>query len=608
MKRLKLKTTCSYMPDLVQIQRDSYFRFLKHGLIEELESFSPIIDFSGRLEFHILTQDIKFRHPKHTLSTAQKAEQTYSTQIYVPIKIVDKNNQKEYFEEVFISDFPLMTDRGTFIINGIERIIVNQIIRSPGIFYKVDKDKLERQTYNLTFIPYRGSWLRIELDKNNLVWVRIDKTKRISAYLFLKALGLTNKRILENLKYPSFFLRTIQDLESKEDISPFISKDEAVVYLYNKLRQGEPATLNVASKFLYSKFFDPKRYDIGTLGRRNINKKLALNIPETVTTLTPQDFLSAIDYLINLEFGTGSVDDIDDLSNRRVRSVGELLRNQVRVGMGRLERVLKERMVSNFKYSKTGRIFNPKPIMAAVKEFFCLSSLSQFMDQTNPLSELTHKRRISSIGPGGISREHSGFGVRDIHPSHYGRICPVETPEGQNAGLVSSLATYGRVDDYGILETPYFRVKQGQIIDQDLFSYLSSDQEENLTLAAGDTNYDKQGFIKAQALPVRYQREFFTVPPTKVDYLAVSPIQIFSIASSLIPFLEHDDANRALMGSNMQRQAVPLLYPERPLVGTGLEPHITRDSSMVVVNDNSGIVKYVSSDTIVVKSKESEIT
>lgn len=596
------------MPDLVQIQRDSYFRFLKHGLVEELDSFSPIIDYTGRLEFHILTKDIKFRFPKHTLSTAKKAEQTYSTQIYVPIKIVDKNNQKEYFEEVFIADFPLMTDRGTFIINGIERIIVNQIIRSPGIFYKVDKDKLERQTYNLTFIPYRGSWLRIELDKNNLVWVRIDKTKRISAYLFLKALGLTNKRILENLKYPSFFLRTIQDLESKEEISPFISKDEAIVYLYNKLRQGEPATLNVASKFLYSKFFDPKRYDIGTLGRRNINKKLALNIPETVTTLTPQDFLSAIDYLINLEFGTGSVDDIDDLSNRRVRSVGELLRNQVRVGMGRLERVLKERMVSNFKYSKTGRIFNPKPIMAAVKEFFCLSSLSQFMDQTNPLSELTHKRRISSIGPGGISREHSGFGVRDIHPSHYGRICPVETPEGQNAGLVSSLATYGRVDDYGILETPYFRVKQGQIVDQDLFSYLSSDQEENLTLAAGDTNYDKQGFIKAEALPVRYQREFFTVPPTKVDYLAVSPIQIFSIASSLIPFLEHDDANRALMGSNMQRQAVPLLYPERPLVGTGLEPHITRDSSMVVVNDNPGIVKYVSSDTIVVKSKESEIT
>lgn len=606
MQRLKLKTTCSYMPDLVQIQRDSFFRFLKYGLIEELNAFSPIVDYTGRLEFHILTKNIRFRAPKHTVSSAKKAEQTYSTQIYIPIKIIDRSQQKEYFEEVFIADFPLMTDRGTFIINGIERIIVNQIIRSPGIFYKVDKDKLERQTYNLTFIPYRGSWLRIELDKNNLVWVRIDKTKRISAYLFLKALGLTNKKILENLKNPSFFLRTIQDLENKENINPFISKDEAIVHLYNKLRQGEPATLNVATKFLYSKFFDPKRYDIGTLGRRNINKKLGLNIPETVTTLTPQDFLSAVDYLINLEFGTGSVDDIDDLSNRRVRSVGELLRNQIRVGMGRLERVLKERMVSNFKYSKSGRIFNPKPIMAAVKEFFCLSSLSQFMDQTNPLSELTHKRRISSIGPGGISREHSGFGVRDIHPSHYGRICPVETPEGQNAGLVSSLSTYARVDDYGILETPYYQIKQGKIVDTNEFSYLSSDKEENLVLAAGDTRVNKAGFIESEDLPVRYQREFLTVSPTKVDYLAVSPIQIFSIASSLIPFLEHDDANRALMGSNMQRQAVPLLYPERPLVGTGLESHITRDSSMVVVNEQPGIVKYVASDKIVVRSKTVE--
>lgn len=606
MQKLRLKTTCSFMPDLVQIQRDSYFRFLNHGLVEELNAFSPIIDYTGRLEFHILTKNIKFRHPKQSLTSAKKNEQSYSTQIYIPIKIVDKSFQRDYFEDVFIGDFPLMTDRGTFIINGIERIIVNQIIRSPGVFYKVDKDKMDRQTYNLTFIPCRGSWLRIELDKNNLTWVRIDKTKRISAFLFLKALGLTNDKILDNLKHPSFFLRTIHDLENREGISPFISKDEAIVYLYNILRQGEPATLTVATRFLYSKFFDPKRYDIGTLGRRNVNKKLALNIPENVTTLTPQDFLSSIDYLINLEFGTGFVDDIDDLSNRRVRSVGELLCNQVRVGMGRLERVLKERMVSNFKYSKGGRFFNPKPIMVAVKEFFCLSSLSQFMDQTNPLSELTHKRRISSIGPGGISREHSGFGVRDIHPSHYGRICPVETPEGQNAGLVSSLATYGRVDKYGILETPYLQVKQGQIIDQTSFFYLSSDQEESLTLAAGDTNFDKNGFIKSADLPVRYMREFFTVPKTKIDFIAVSPVQIFSIASSLIPFLEHDDANRALMGSNMQRQAVPLLYPERPFVGTGLESNITRDSSMVIVNQKSGIVRYVSADTVIIKSGKNQ--
>jgi DNA-directed RNA polymerase subunit beta len=375
--------------------------------------------------------------------------------------------------------------------------------------------------------------------------------------------------------------------------------------MYAKLRPGEPATVNGGQQILYSRFFDPKRYDLGKVGRYKLNKKLSLSIPENIRVLTPQDTLAAIDYLINLKFDLGEIDDIDHLGNRRVRSVGELLQNQVRVGLNRLERIVRERMTICDANSLTpNTLVNPKPIVAAIREFFGSSQLSQFMDQTNPLAELTHKRRISALGPGGLNRDRAGFAVRDIHLSHYGRICPIETPEGPNAGLIGVLATHARINSYGFIETPYYRVDNGQTLNQAAPIYLAADQEDEFRIAPGDTPINEKLEIKNEIVPVRYRQEFTTTRKELVDYIAVSPIQVISIATSLIPFLEHDDANRALMGSNMQRQAVPLLYPESPLIGTGLEAQAARDSGMVMVSLEDGIVTYISADRICVTNKE----
>jgi DNA-directed RNA polymerase subunit beta len=372
--------------------------------------------------------------------------------------------------------------------------------------------------------------------------------------------------------------------------------------LYRKLRPGEPPTVSGGQQLLDSRFFDPKRYDLGRVGRYKINKKLRLNVPDTVRVLTPQDILAAIDYLMNLEFDVGSTDDIDHLGNRRVRSVGELLQNQVRVGLNRLERIIRERMtVSDADTLTPASLVNPKPLVAAIKEFFGSSQLSQFMDQTNPLAELTHKRRLSALGPGGLTRERAGFAVRDIHPSHYGRICPIETPEGPNAGLIGSLATHARVNAYGFIETPFYPVEKGRVLRDRAPLYMTADEEDDLRVAPGDIPMDENGYILGESVPVRYRQEFTTTTPDQVDYVAVSPVQIISVATSLIPFLEHDDANRALMGSNMQRQAVPLLRPERPLVGTGLEAQAARDSGMVVVSRMDGEVSYVDARLIKVK-------
>jgi len=375
--------------------------------------------------------------------------------------------------------------------------------------------------------------------------------------------------------------------------------------MYAKLRPGEPATVNGGQQILYSRFFDPKRYDLGKVGRYKLNKKLSLSIPENIRVLTPQDTLAAIDYLINLKFDIGEVDDIDHLGNRRVRSVGELLQNQVRVGLNRLERIVRERMTICDANSLTpNTLVNPKPIVAAIREFFGSSQLSQFMDQTNPLAELTHKRRISALGPGGLNRDRAGFAVRDIHLSHYGRICPIETPEGPNAGLIGVLATHARINSYGFIETPYYKVENGEALINTVPIYLAADQEDEFRIAPGDTPIDKEKKIKNEIVPVRYRQEFTTTRKDLVDYVAVSPIQVISIATSLIPFLEHDDANRALMGSNMQRQAVPLLYPESPLIGTGLEAQAARDSGMVVVSLEDGIITYISADKICVTNNQ----
>jgi DNA-directed RNA polymerase subunit beta len=580
------------LPDLVEIQRASFRWFLEEGLIEELEGFSPITDYTGKIELHFLAKDYKLKRPKYSVDEAKRRDSTYAVQMYVPTRLINKDSGEIKEQEVFIGDLPLMTDRGTFIINGAERVIVNQIVRSPGVYYKSETDKNGRRTYNASLIPNRGAWLKFETDKNDLVWVRIDKTRKLSAQVLLKALGLSDAEIFDRLRHPEYYQKTI-DKEGQ------FGEEEALMELYRKLRPGEPPTVSGGQQLLDSRFFDPKRYDLGRVGRYKLNQKLRLGVPDTVRILTSEDILAAIDYLINLEFDLGSIDDIDHLGNRRVRSVGELLQNQVRVGLNRLERIIRERMtVSDTDALTPASLVNPKPLVAAIKEFFGSSQLSQFMDQTNPLAELTHKRRLSALGPGGLTRERAGFAVRDIHPSHHGRICPIETPEGPNAGLIGSLATHARVNEYGFIETPCYPVKDGKVLKDQSPKYMTADQEDDKRVAPGDIPTDEEGYILGEVVPVRYRQDFTTTTPDQVDFVAVSPVQIISVATSLIPFLEHDDANRALMGSNMQRQAVPLLRPHRPLVGTGLEAQAARDSGMVVVSRFAGEVTYVSADII----------
>lgn len=529
------------LPDLVEIQRASFRWFLEEGLIEELESFSPITDYTGKIELHFLAKDYRLKEPKYSVDEAKRRDATYSMQMYVPTRLINKENGNIIDQDVFIGDLPLMTDRGTFIINGAERVIVNQIVRSPGVYYKSETDKNGRRTYNASLIPNRGAWLKFETDKNDLLWVRIDKTRKLSAHVLLKALGLTDSEILERLRHPEYYQKTVEK-EGK------FSEEEALIELYKKLRPGEPPTVSGGQQLLESRFFDPKRYDLGRVGRYKLNRKLQLNIPDSVRILTPEDILAAIDYLINLEFDLGTIDDIDHLGNRRVRSVGELLQNQVRVGLNRLERIIRERMtVSDTDSLTPTSLVNPKPLVAAIKEFFGSSQLSQFMDQTNPLAELTHKRRLSALGPGGLTRERAGFAVRDIHPSHYGRICPIETPEGPNAGLIGSLATHARVNEYGFIETPFYPVKDGRVLKDQPPIYMTADEEDDKRVAPGDVPTDENGYILGDVVPVRYRQDFTTTTPDQVDYVAVSPVQIISVATSLIPFLEHDDANRALL-------------------------------------------------------------
>ena len=586
------------LPDLVEIQRASFCWFLEEGLAEEIKNFSPITDYTDNLELHLLGDEYKLKYPKYSINECKRRDATYSVQLYVPARLVNKEDGTIKEQEVFIGDLPLMTDRGTFVINGAERVIVNQIVRSPGIYYKSETDKQGRRTYSSSLISNRGAWVKFETDKNDLVWVRIDKTRKIAAHVFLKAMGLSDSDIYNGLRHPEYLKKTFR-VEGNYTI------EESLIQMYAKLRPGEPATVTGGQQILYSRFFDPKRYDLGKVGRYKLNKKLGLSVPENIRVLTPQDTLAAIDYLINLKFDLGEVDDIDHLGNRRVRSVGELLQNQVRVGLNRLERIVRERMTICDSNSLTpNTLVNPKPIVAAIREFFGSSQLSQFMDQTNPLAELTHKRRISALGPGGLNRDRAGFAVRDIHLSHYGRICPIETPEGPNAGLIGVLATHARINSYGFIETPYYRVEDGKALTTSVPIYLAADQEDEFRIAPGDTPIDNEQKIKSEIVPVRYRQEFTATKKELVDYLAVSPIQVISIATSLIPFVEHDDANRALMGSNMQRQAVPLLYPESPLIGTGLEAQAARDSGMVVVSLEDGVVTYISADRICVTSKE----
>ncbi|MEZ4575866.1 MAG: DNA-directed RNA polymerase subunit beta [Vampirovibrionales bacterium] len=587
-----------HLPDLSEIQKNSFNWFLLEGLKEELLSFSPIKDYTGRLELYFLPE-YSFEKPKYTVSEARVHEATYSKQLRIMLRLVNRDTGEIKEQEAYIGEIPVMTDRGTFIINGAERVIISQIVRSPGIYYKKDNAPNGKRIFNATLIPNRGAWLKLESDANDVVYVKIDKNRKIPATTLLRALGLTEQDMENQIRHFDFLQKTL-DKDSTSDT------DEALVEVYKRLRPGDPASAAGGRTLLESRFFDDKRYDLGMVGRYKMNKKLGLSIPDSTRTLTVQDIVAAVDYLVNLHYDDGEVDDIDHLGNRRIRSVGELIQNQFRVGLTRLERIVKERMTLQDVDTLTpSNLLNPKPLLAAIREFFGSSQLSQFMDQTNPLAELTHKRRLSALGPGGLTRERAGFAVRDIHPSQYGRICPVETPEGPNAGLIGSLSTYARVNKYGFLETPYYRVMDGKLMDE--IHYLSADEEDNFRVAPGDVRVDaKTKELIGDHIPVRYRSEFTITEAQYVDYVGISPIQIVSVGTSLIPFLEHDDANRALMGSNMQRQAVPLVRPQRPCVGTGLEKRAARDSGMVLQSTIEGKVTEVDGESVTVKPKKGD--
>nr|YP_010952219.1 RNA polymerase beta subunit [Gloiopeltis furcata]WMP13888.1 RNA polymerase beta subunit [Gloiopeltis furcata] len=628
------KKIVSIFPDLASIQRESFRVFLLEGLGEVLDSFPIITDPTEKLELQFFGKEYKLKFPRYSVRKAKSRDRTYSAQIYIPSKLTRKDtelirktkqtdlfsilniedkNKKYKKRPVFVGDLPLMTNRGTFVIAGTERIIINQIVRSPGIYYKQELDKNDKQIYSASLISNRGSWLKFEVDSKDQIWVRIDKTHKVNAYVFLRAIGLSSEEIKKKLNKYTFLL-SASSLYEKKELDKEVGKksveqitnEEALLIVYSKLRPNEPATISVAKQMLYARFFDPKRYDLGEVGRYKINKKLGLQIPKSFRVLSPQDILVAIDYLVNIkEQNIGTFDDIDHLGNRRVRSVGELLQNQIRIGLNRLERIIRERMmICDLDSLSLSNLVNPKPLMATVREFFGSSQLSQFMDQTNPLSELTHKRRISALGPGGLNKDRAGFAVRDLHPSHYGRICPIETPEGPNAGLIGSLSIYARVNRYGFIETPCYKVENGKVLKNSQPHYLTADEEDNLRVAPADISIDNNNNIQHNIIPVRYRQEFITTTVHQVDYISVSPIQVISAATSLIPFLEHDDANRALMGSNMQRQAVPLLYTEKCIVGTGLEAKIARDSGMVVISRTNGLVSYVSGTKIGIQDSD----
>jgi DNA-directed RNA polymerase subunit beta len=591
------------LPDLAEIQKSSFKWFIEEGLGEELKAFSPIKDYTGRLELHFLStynfEDHTEPNKPKTPEEARAMDSSFTKKLRIQMRLVNREMGEIKEQEIYVGDIPMMTDRGTFIINGAERVIVSQIVRSPGIYYKREVDTNGKRTFSATLIPNRGAWLKFETDVNDVIYVKIDKNRKLPATTLLRALNYSDQELEGLFRHRDFLKKTLDKDNTK-------SRDESLIEMYRKLRPGDPPSVAGGQSIIDSRFFDDKRYDLGRVGRYKLNKKLGLSTPETRRTLTREDIVAAVDYLIGLHYDEGQVDDIDHLGNRRIRSVGELLQNQFRIGLTRLERIVRERMTLQDADTLTpANLLNTKPLVAAIREFFGSSQLSQFMDQTNPLAELTHKRRLSALGPGGLSRERAGFAVRDIHPSHYGRICPVETPEGPNAGLIGSLATHARVNEYGFIETPYRKVEGGKVTDA--IHYLTADEEDRFRVAPGDVPVDNKGNFINPLVPVRYKAEFIETGPDQVDYVGVSPIQIVSVGTALIPFLEHDDANRALMGSNMQRQSVPLIKTERALVTTGIEKQAARDSGMVVVSEIDGKVEYVTASTIHVRTKDKRL-
>ena len=698
------------MPNLIEVQKDSYQWILKEGLKEVFEDISPITDFSGNLvlEFIDFTLDSE---PKFSIEECKERDATYAAALKVKARLYNREMDELKEQEIFMGDFPLMTETGTFIINGAERVIVSQLVRSPGIYYASDFDKVGKKLLSATVIPNRGAWLEYETDSNDVFYVRVDRTRKVPVTVLIRALGIgSDAEIIDLFGEEPKILATLE-----KDVSK--SYEEGLIEIYKKLRPGEPPTVESSESLLRGMFFDPKRYDLAKVGRYKFNKKLALrnrirgaklaeavvdpmtgevlaeegavltmelcdtiqdsgidqlyieveerkvkiltnravaidayleefgltaedvNIKERVyfpvleqllneyTTaeelkaaikenihelvpkhITLEDIMASINYVMQLDYGYGNVDDIDHLGNRRIRSVGELLQNQFRIGLSRMERVVRERMTTQDLAVVTPQaLINVRPVTAAIKEFFGSSQLSQFMDQNNPLSELTHKRRLSALGPGGLSRERAGFEVRDVHHSHYGRMCPIETPEGPNIGLINTLATFARINEYGFIEAPYRKVDQSgdepRVTDE--FIYVTADEEENYNVAQANEPLDAEGHFVHKKVTGRHREDIIEVDRSQIHLMDVSPKQMVSVATALIPFLENDDANRALMGSNMQRQAVPLMVTDSPIVGTGMEYKTAKDSGICAIAKNSGVVERVSANEIVIRNDES---
>ena len=691
------------MPNLIKVQKDSYNWFVEEGLGEVLKDISPIEDYSGNLVLEFFDYYMEDK-TKYSVEEAKERDATYSTRLHVKVRLINRETGEIKEQEIYLGDFPLMTDSGTFVINGAERVVVSQLVRSPGCYYGEEFDtKTGKRTYNSTVMPLRGAWLEYETDGNDIFWVRVDRTRKVPVTTLLRAIGVAkDSQILDLFGDEEMLKATI----SKDTIK---DQDEALIEIYKKLRPGELPTVDAARNLFNGLFYDNKRYDLAKVGRYKFNQKLALatritgkvaaddivdnetgevfvqageviseevaediqnsginvvdimvgerkvriignstvNIHKVLPTvdlsklhfkemvnynilkniidntpdekelvkiieermdelvpkhITTEDMIASINYLLNLSHGLGKPDDIDHLANRRIRQVGELLQNQFRIGLTRLERVVRERMtIQDLDVVTPQTLINTKPITSAIREFFGSSQLSQFMDQTNPLSELTHKRRISALGPGGLTRERAGFEVRDVHYTHYGRLCPIESPEGPNIGLISALSSFAQINEYGFIETPYRKVDPKTHKLTDIVEYMSADVEDNYIIAQASEPVDKNGKFINDRIRVRFKNEVIEVESDKVQYVDVSPKQLVSIAAAMIPFLEHDDAKRALMGANMQRQAVPLMITESPIVGTGIEYRAAKDSGILVLAEDDGVIEKVTGDSITVK-------
>ena len=684
------------LPNLIEVQHKSYQWFLGEGLREVFRDISPVQDFTGNLVLEFTGYALG--DPKYTVEECKRRDVTYSAPLNAKVRLISKATGEVKEQEVFMGDFPLMTEAGTFVINGAERVVVSQLVRSPGAYFDIDRDSSGREIYTASIRPNRGAWLEFETDASNMVWVRVDRTRKLPATVMLRAMGLSSDEEIIEVFGDNEYIRNTLERDNTSN------EEEALIEIYKRLRPGEPPSIDSARSLFEFLFFDPRRYDLAKVGRYKLNKKLeladrligqrlaepihhpvtngtdparavvdsetgeitwlddageevdlgtklALEAGEKVTArraelvreleqqghigeailvapddapqdsikvignryppanlvvITPADVVATVNYLVNLPYGIGTIDDIDHLGNRRLKTVGELLQNQFRIGLSRMERVIRERMTIQDVEAVTPKgLMNVRPVVAAVREFFGSSQLSQFMDQTNPLAELTHKRRLSALGPGGLSWRRAGFEVRDIHHSHYGRICPIETPEGPNIGLIGSLCTYARVNEYGFIETPYRRVEDGKVTEE--IRYLTADMEDRYVIAQANEPMNEDGSFASQRVACRLKDEIVIVPVDQVDYMDVSPKQLVSIGTALIPFLGNDDAGRALMGSNMQRQAVPLLSPEAPLVGTGMEYKSVLDSGAVIVAKHGGFVRSACADRIVVERDDGRL-